>query len=146
SLRFPSEEPLSALALSEGSDLEGRLRAILEPRLRRRPPSRLAARGSALLAVTVTVGLAILQPWAPARKADASAQIVAEEQPAPAATAIPATSARAAKNEKRVREKERGVVLASRRDPRSGADWYERGMKLHRGRHYAEAIEAFGRA
>src|SRR5204862_5577431 len=129
SLRFPSEEPLSALALSEGSDLEGRLRAILEPRLRRRPPSRLAARGSALLAVTVTVGLAILQPWAPARKADASAQIVAEEQPAPAAAAIPA---RAVKNEEKVREKDKGVVLASRRDPRSGADWYERGMKLHR--------------
>ncbi len=149
SLRFPSEEPLSALALSEGSDLEGRLRAILEPRRRRRPPSRLAARGSALLAVAVTVGLAILQPWAPARKADASAKIApdAEEQPAPAAVAIPA---KAAKTTVEIREKEKSreksVALPSRRAARSGADWYERGMKRHRERRYAEAIEAFGRA
>jgi beta-lactamase regulating signal transducer with metallopeptidase domain/Flp pilus assembly protein TadD len=158
SLRFPSEEPLSALALSEGSDLEGRLRAILEPRRRRRPPSRRATRASALLAVAVTAGLAVLQPWAPARKAEAAPRDTAgpeaEETTARAATAVPAarrTKTKATEKDKekdkeRKKESEKGIVPASRRSPRSGADWYERGMSLHREGRYAEAIGAFGHA
>jgi len=72
SIRFAGEETLSALALTEGSDLEGRLRAILEPSRRRRAPSRGAARGAVLLAVSLTSVLAIVEPWSRAGRAEAA--------------------------------------------------------------------------
>lgn len=41
---------------------------------------------------------------------------------------------------------ESGFVPASRRHPRSGGDWYSRGMELHNEGRYDEAIAAFGHA
>ncbi|HEY6065526.1 MAG TPA: tetratricopeptide repeat protein, partial [Thermoanaerobaculia bacterium] len=39
-----------------------------------------------------------------------------------------------------------GFVQASRRSPKSGGDWYSRGMELHNEERYDEAIAAFGHA
>ena len=39
-----------------------------------------------------------------------------------------------------------GFVRASNRHPRSGSDWYGRGMDLHRDENYEQAIEAFQKA
>lgn len=40
-------------------------------------------------------------------------------------------------------EKQSGFVLASKRKPQDGSDWYDRAMELHRDEKYAEAAQAF---
>jgi HEAT repeat protein/beta-lactamase regulating signal transducer with metallopeptidase domain len=58
--------PASAgVAMARPSQLEGRLLAILDPRLERRAPSRAAAAAGALLAAGVLVPVAAVEPWSP---------------------------------------------------------------------------------
>ena len=62
----------AALAMARPSELEGRLLAILDPRVPRRPASRVARRAAATLALALVLPLGALRPAERAQAADAS--------------------------------------------------------------------------
>jgi HEAT repeat protein/beta-lactamase regulating signal transducer with metallopeptidase domain len=63
SLRASPSAALAGVAMARPSQLEGRLLAILDPRLERRAPSRRAAAASAALAAGFLVPVAAVEPW-----------------------------------------------------------------------------------
>jgi HEAT repeat protein/beta-lactamase regulating signal transducer with metallopeptidase domain len=65
SLRASPGAALASVAMARPSQLEGRLLAILDPRLERRAPSRPAAAATATLAAGLLVPVAGFEPWAP---------------------------------------------------------------------------------
>jgi tetratricopeptide (TPR) repeat protein len=139
SLRFRGAETPVALALTEGSEIEGRLRAILSPAARRGAPSRAAARGGFLAAVCATALLAALEPWSSGGGRAHAAALPTSPLELSESTAPPSLMFRAP-------EPARGIVFASRRNERSGRAWYSQGMDLHHEGRYARAIEAFRHA
>ena len=153
SLRFVEDEALPAMALAEGSHLSRRLRAVLDPACRRTAPSPTALRVAigALLAVTATV--AAVEPGlerSDRAKSKAVKAIAASPSVDFAVAAAPAVSSMAAPAVapavRAVALASPQVVFASRRNPRSGSEWYSRGMDLHHDERYDEAIAAFQKA
>ncbi|HEY6049718.1 MAG TPA: M56 family metallopeptidase, partial [Thermoanaerobaculia bacterium] len=194
SLKPARARALPVMAMARPSQFEGRMRAILDPGLHRRGPSRAMTRGAALGALFAVVSLGAVQPWREtcsagrttptfealsgdsegARKAPGAASLV------PAAADRKAGSPGAAARDKDCPSKRAeaqaaqppaaaeqpefapaviregtpspaaapapGFVRASNGRPRSGGDWYSRGMDLHRDERYDEAIAAFQKA
>jgi Flp pilus assembly protein TadD len=201
---------LPVMAMARPSQFEGRMRAILDPGLHRRGPSRGQVRAAALGLFTSVIVLSALQPWAP-RTAEGAAipngldssagvfpmsgqrarakapckqatpRSAAKNKcpkkpastPPPAAIAFappvvnpagfvralarlttpaPAPAPEAAPSPEMAvgpaapAPMPAGIVLASNRHDRSGEDWYDRGMDLHRSGRYDQAIAAFGKA
>jgi HEAT repeat protein/beta-lactamase regulating signal transducer with metallopeptidase domain len=65
SLRASPSAALAGVAMARPSQLEGRLLAILDPRLERRAPSRRTAAAAATLAAGFLVPVAAVEPWSP---------------------------------------------------------------------------------
>jgi HEAT repeat protein/beta-lactamase regulating signal transducer with metallopeptidase domain len=84
--RFPGLLAGATLAMAHRSQLEGRLIAILDPRVPRSGVSRLGSAGATMLAVIALLPLASLQPWAytvlPANEEAGRAQQPAATEPA----------------------------------------------------------------
>ena len=173
SLKPARARALPVMAMARPSQFEGRMRAILDPGLHRRGPSRAATRGAALGALFAVVSLGALQPWqektpcpngAPVLEALNTPVLEARKEPVGLA---PAAARKSGKSEKECPSKPAepeyapavikdrpnapakaapGFVLASNGHPRSGSDWYSRGMDLHHRERYDEAIAAFEKA
>ena len=165
---------LPVLAMARPSQFEDRMRAILNPGLQRRGPSRGQFRGAALGLFSAVLALAIVCPWAPPAGAAALPGAV------PIAAGLTPSGDELAPRAKHspdcVRAKSKagmptpaggglvkaiatepampatpsaappGIVLAGNGRHRSGGDWYSRGMDLHHDGRYAEAREAFEHA
>lgn len=165
-----------ALAIARPHHFEERLRAILEPRPAALAPAlpraHLATAGLFAAAALAT----FVSPWKPAGLPAAPAAVAARTgcarppcprsaaQALPAAAVAPAEEAEPSSDEapaeipgavpaiwnvdESARSPEAGFVKASnsRRTPRDGDDWYDRGMQLHRRERYTEAIAAFQKA
>lgn len=185
--------PLPAMALAESSSLETRLRAILNPGVRRHAPSTLLAIGALALAFTFASAVAAVDPWespetCPQSRAArlhrraaplaAAAELAASTEPdcevtadsesipcaepapedaadpaeaseeAPAAEPAPAVHFASLRDLASLRQLTPNALLsrallASRRAPKTGSEWYGRGMELHNAERYDEAVEAF---
>ncbi len=130
-----------ALAMARPSQVEERVRAILDPALERRPmgawQARLAASalvaGAALVA-TVHLGVA---PRADAASSEGAGPTFLGGF----GTGFSRTTVETRKVEMASR---RTILAAPRRE--SGSDWYSRGMRNHENGHYDEAIAAFRKA
>ena len=183
SLKPARARALPVMAMARPSQFEGRMRAILDPGLQRRGPSRAATRGAALGALFAVLSLGALQPWQEKTPCPQSAvvaeKVSADRESEEAAGLVPAaarnksgkaekecpSSAKRSEAEKPVpaepeyapavikegasspsRPAAPGFVLASNSHPRTGSDWYSRGMDLHRHDRYDEAIAAFEKA
>ena len=98
--RFPAVFAGASLAMAHRTQLEGRLIAILDPRVPRSGPSRLRAAFTSMACLAAVVPLAAMQPWtedtpAPAAALEepaAATQVAADQQPAvpPAPAPAPA--------------------------------------------------------
>ncbi|HEY6099675.1 MAG TPA: M56 family metallopeptidase, partial [Anaeromyxobacter sp.] len=167
---------LPVLAMARPSQFEDRMRAILNPGLQRRGPSRGQFRGAALGLFSAVLALAIVCPWArPAGAAalpgavpiaadlTSSGEELAPHAKSPRECALAKGKARATMPlpaggglVKAIATEPAapamppaappGIVLAGNGRHRSGGDWYSRGMDLHHDGRYAEAREAFEHA
>lgn len=154
---MPEIESLGAatLGMSERSQLEGRLLAILQPGIRRR---RIEGRAAALVAIAMTLLIAPLsaarlttrgmEPPSTVRLASFPSDGVIEQASLQSSGSIPALAQApvAILAQSRDADSRKKSSADRDREPRNAEEWYERGMKLHRSDRYAEAIEAFGRA
>jgi tetratricopeptide (TPR) repeat protein len=172
SLKPARAAALPVMAMARPSQFEGRMRAILDPGLHRRGPSRAATRGAALGALFAVVSLGAVHPWV--ERACAAAcppESTASKPRAWAGSTASAASAASAEKTKDVkkpcvskpsRETEAvqpevsapapapapaaapaGFVLASNARQRTGEEWYAKAMELHNDERYDEAIAAF---
>jgi HEAT repeat protein/beta-lactamase regulating signal transducer with metallopeptidase domain len=102
--RFPAVLAGASLAMAHRTQLEGRLIAILDPKVPRTGPSRLRAAAAVLICVAAVVPLAAVQPWTEVTTqttsgpADAGTPVADQSPapmpptPAPTAAAAPAPS------------------------------------------------------
>ena len=165
SLKPARAAALPVMAMARPSQFEGRMRAILDPGLHRRGPSRAATRGAALGALFAVVSLGAVHPWV--EKACAAACPSETAPSKPRASAISAASAERTKDARKPcaarppREEDaiepetsapapeppaaapKGFVLASNGRQRTGEEWYAKAMELHNDERYDEAIAAF---
>ncbi|MFI5120399.1 MAG: TPR end-of-group domain-containing protein [Thermoanaerobaculia bacterium] len=160
-----SFEEMPVLAMARPSDLEERVRAILDPQRRRRAPSRLLTALLAALGVTGALLLAAAVPGA-ARPAMAALPALDEPlltggagtcprpHPCPsgargASSGQVATRKEETKDERRVvrlvERRASGVVFAANRKE-SGSAAYARGRQLYEADRYLESAEAYGKA
>ena len=161
-LGSPGEMPV--LAMARPSDLENRVRAILDPRRRRRAPSRLL---TASLAAAGVAGALVIAAAVPGTARPAMAALPAPDEPLPAsATAecpraklstVQAAVREAAREAARAESKEvtRALKLAERNVSRidlaanrkeSGSAAYARAKELYEDDRYLEAAEAYRKA
>lgn len=172
------------------SQFEARMRAILDPNVRRDRVSQWQTRLlTALLAGTALI-VAAVAPWAPApaeaailreatlgkaapvssgvfaadldspsnpeeaqeceqSKVESEAAAAFEDSDSPSLDSDSPSHAAgdtfevAAEARGADEEKQSGFVLASKRKPQDGSDWYDRAMELHRDEKYAAAAQAF---
>lgn len=83
SLRSARVASLATIAMARRSQLEGRLLAILNPRLNRRALSPILIGFIAIVMVVVMVPLAAIQPWAPGPNEDVALASVEDHNEAP---------------------------------------------------------------
>jgi beta-lactamase regulating signal transducer with metallopeptidase domain/tetratricopeptide (TPR) repeat protein len=176
SLGAPSHPVAPALAMARPHHFEERLRAILDPRAPLGQPATGPARFAMAGLFAAAAAVTMVQPWKPAQcpaAASASHGTAGTPQCASKPAAVPVVARIESAPEEREQPEAApspepgrsvpalwtpdmesapdpavGFVKASnsRRSPRDGSDWYDRGMSLHRRSHYAEAIEAFEKA
>ncbi|MEO8429985.1 MAG: M56 family metallopeptidase [Acidobacteriota bacterium] len=169
SLKPATARALPVMAMARPSQFEGRMRAILDPGLHRRGPTRAEMRGAALGVLFAVLVLSAVQPWSD-RSASAAALPAGADQVASLWTPADVRSGGSTKHQKPFCPKERGresirsaspnpvpaapeaasdagFVLASKwksgKVRLESCDSYERGMRLHRRERFDEAIEAF---
>jgi beta-lactamase regulating signal transducer with metallopeptidase domain/tetratricopeptide (TPR) repeat protein len=148
----PAEE-MPVLAMARPSDIEVRVRAILDPRRRRRAPSRVLAASLSAAGVAGALVVAAAVPGV-GRPAMAASQPAPDDglagsgacpragQAAPTVRAL-ATDERRAFS--KVEKKAPAIVLAANRRE-SGSAAFARGRELHEDGRYLEAAEAFRKA
>ncbi|MFI5196985.1 MAG: TPR end-of-group domain-containing protein [Thermoanaerobaculia bacterium] len=130
----PQEMPV--LAMARPSDLEERVRAILDPRRRRRAPSRLLT--ASLSAAGIAGALALAAAVRGAARPAMAAFYPPLDEPLPASGTCPRALE---KDEKKVS----GFVFAANRKE-SGSAAYERAKDLYEDGSYIEAAEAYRKA
>ncbi len=123
-----SPEEMPVLAMARPSDLEKRVRAILDPRRRRQAPSRLL---TASLTAAGIAGALVLAAAVPGAARPAMAALPAQDEPLLASSAAACNAAR--------------IVLAANRKE-SGSAAYARGRDLYNDDSYLEAAEAYRKA
>ncbi|TMA27386.1 MAG: hypothetical protein E6J78_10305 [Deltaproteobacteria bacterium] len=134
SLRTPLAA-VAAMPMARSSDLEGRLRALLDQRSR--TPASASGRVLCAGLAGAALALAVVRP------------IVAAEPDVQLASKASADSPNSEGDPSAVKSRFAGMAnkLASIAHEIAGEDdWYSRGMQLHRKGNYRQAIEAFGKA
>ncbi|MEO6323793.1 MAG: M56 family metallopeptidase [Thermoanaerobaculia bacterium] len=177
SLGVRSEEALPVMALAEnsrGAQLEGRLRAILDPCQHRTAPSVWAGRAGLVMLLGLAATVAAVEPWSRPAKPHMAAKIAKtvdcpDEDSKACASSSTSTSRSSSSSSSssmsssftrfRLMPKAvvafasdsnllggNGVVLAGNRKSRSGSDWFSQGMSLYHDERYDHAIDAFKKA
>jgi beta-lactamase regulating signal transducer with metallopeptidase domain/tetratricopeptide (TPR) repeat protein len=173
SLRLSKQRALPAVAMAHRSYWDGRMRAILDPRVERRRVSGGQARVAAIAVVGLVALLATVAPWtqrtaeavvaedfsddhsvqADDSDANEEADSECESKKSGAEKAViegeqPADPARViepalVEEPDEPAQPEAGYVQAGRKERRHGGSAYGRGMELHNDGQYDEAIAAF---
>ena len=168
SLRLSKQRALPAVAMAHRSYWDGRMRAILDPKVERRGVSGGQARFAAVAVVGLVALLATVAPWTPrtaeamvagdsdfsndhsdakehddsdceSKKSGAEKAVIEGERPAdPARVIEPVLVEKPAEP-----AEEAGFVQAGRKSRKHGGSAYGRGMDLHNDGQYDEAIAAF---
>jgi beta-lactamase regulating signal transducer with metallopeptidase domain/tetratricopeptide (TPR) repeat protein len=150
-----SPEEMPVLAMARPSDLEERVRAILDPQRRRRAPSRLVTSSLAAAGIVGALALAAAVPGV-ARPAMAALPVLDEPLPAsgtatwaaPKVSTVKAATREETREERAVKQVEKyvsGVVLMANRKE-GGSAAFARGRELHEDGRYLEAAEAYRKA
>ncbi len=156
-----SPEEMPVLAMARSSDLEERVRAILDPQRRRRAPSRLLA---ASLAVAGIAGALALAAAVPGVARPAMAALPAQDEPLLASGAATCPLQRAGAPPKvstfevetgetrverrvfRLAEKNVLQIMLAANRKESGSAAYARGQELYGDDHFLQAAEAYRKA
>ncbi|HSB63628.1 MAG TPA: M56 family metallopeptidase [Thermoanaerobaculia bacterium] len=164
-----SPEEMPVLAMARPSDLEKRVRAILDPRRRRRAPSRLLTGSLAAVGIAAALALAAAVPGVARPAMAALPEIDDPPLASAAAPAAPCPKSKAAapkaktredrtateetrhetKLERRVvswNEKTVPLVVFAANRKQSGSAAYARAKELYEDDHYLESAEAYRKA
>jgi beta-lactamase regulating signal transducer with metallopeptidase domain/Flp pilus assembly protein TadD len=152
-------EAMPVLAMARPSDLEERVRAILDPRRRRRAPSRILTASLSAVGVAGALALAavvpgVAQPALAATATDPDQPFVYfADLPRTRTTTASGTTAWAVRTEERtaVRKTEKRIekgasTAFAKNNKDSGSSAYARGGELHEDGEYLEAAESYRKA
>ncbi len=135
-------EEMPVLAMARPSDLEKRVRAILDPERRRRAPSRIL---TASLAAAGIAAALVLAAAVPGVARPAMAALPEGDEPLVAAVAAP-TEAPCPKVKAAAVKTVPVVVFAANRKDKSGSAAYAHARELYHDDNFLEAAEAYGKA